>query len=75
MIDDSLSLEEGDVDDGGVEVDELEDEHFECEIVVVLLLGAVHLPVVQFLSHVFVHLTKEAKLITSLDPEVEEEFL
>ena len=40
---DELPLEEGDVDDGGVEVDELEDEHFEGEIVVKLRLGPVHL--------------------------------
>ena len=38
-----LPLEEGDVDDGGVEVDELEDEHFECEVVVEIRLGPVHL--------------------------------
>ena len=31
---DELALEEGDVDDGGVEVDELEDEHFERQVVV-----------------------------------------
>ena len=38
-----LPLEEGDVDDGGVEVDELEDEHFEGEVVVKLRLCPVHL--------------------------------
>ena len=37
-----LPLEEGDVDDGGVEVDELEDEHFEGEVVVEIRLGPVH---------------------------------
>ena len=31
---DKLPLEEGNVDDGGVEVDELEDEDFEGEIIV-----------------------------------------
>ena len=40
---DELALEEGDVDDGGVEVDELEDEHFECQVVIELRLGAMHL--------------------------------
>ena len=40
---DELALEEGDVDDGGVEIDELEDEHFEGEVVVKLRLGAMHL--------------------------------
>ena len=39
---DELPLEEGDVDDGGVEVDELEDEHFEGEVVVKLRLCPVH---------------------------------
>ena len=38
-----LPLEEGHVDQGGVEVDELEDEHFECQVVVELRLGAMHL--------------------------------
>ena len=40
---DELALEEGDVDDGGVEVDELEDEHFERQVVVEVRLGAMHL--------------------------------
>ena len=40
---DELALEEGDVDDGGVEVDELEDEHFERQVVVKVRLRAVHL--------------------------------
>ena len=40
---DELALEEGDVDDGGVEVDELEDEHFERQVVVKVGLRAVHL--------------------------------
>ena len=39
---DKLSFEEGDVDDGGVEIDELEDEDFEGQIVVILSLGPVH---------------------------------
>ena len=38
-----LPLEEGDVDDGGVEVNELENEHFEGEVVVEIRLGPVHL--------------------------------
>ena len=38
-----LALEEGDVDDGGVEVDELEDEHFERQVVVEVRLRAMHL--------------------------------
>ena len=40
---DELALEEGDVDDGGVEVDELEDEHFERQVVVEVRLRSVHL--------------------------------
>ena len=40
---DELALEEGDVDDGGVEVDELEDEHFERQVVVKVRLRPVHL--------------------------------
>ena len=40
---DELALEEGDVDDGGVEVDELEDEHFERQVVVEVRLRAMHL--------------------------------
>ena len=40
---DELALEEGDVDDGGVEVDELEDEHFERQVVVKVRLRAMHL--------------------------------
>ena len=40
---DELALEEGDVDDGGVEVDELEDEHFERQVVVEVRLCAMHL--------------------------------
>ena len=39
---DKLPFEEGDVDDGGIKVDKLEDEDFEGEIVVVLSLCAVH---------------------------------
>ena len=38
-----LPLEEGHVDQGGVEVDELEDEHFERQVVIKLRLGAMHL--------------------------------
>ena len=38
-----LALEEGHVDQGGVEVDKLEDEHFERQVVVKVGLGAVHL--------------------------------
>ena len=37
-----LSLEEGDVDDGGIKIDKLEDEDFEGEIVVILSLCPVH---------------------------------
>ena len=40
---DELALEEGDVDDGGVEVDELEDEHFERQVVVEIGLRPMHL--------------------------------
>ena len=40
---DELALEEGDVDDGWVEVDELEDEHFERQVVVKVGLRAMHL--------------------------------
>ena len=39
---DELALEEGDVDDGGVEVDELEDEDFESEVVIKVRLSSVH---------------------------------
>ncbi len=42
-ISDEPPLEEGDVENGGVEVDELEEEHFERQIVVELRLGPVHL--------------------------------
>ena len=37
-----LPLEEGDVEDGGVEVDELEDEHLERQVVIEIRLGPVH---------------------------------
>ena len=37
------SFEEGDVKDGGVKVDELEDEDLEREVVLKLCLCAVHL--------------------------------
>ena len=40
---DLLALEEGDVEDGGEEVHELEDEDLEGEVVLVLRLGAMHL--------------------------------
>ena len=40
---DELALEEGDVDDRRVEVDELEDEHFERQVVVEVRLRSVHL--------------------------------
>ena len=41
-VTDELALEEGDVDDGGVEVDELEDEHFERQVVVKVGLRPMH---------------------------------
>jgi len=37
-----LSLEEGDVEDGRVEIHELEHEHFECQTVLVLSLRSMH---------------------------------
>lgn len=37
------AFEESNIEDRGVEVDELEDEHFEGEIVIELSLGTVHL--------------------------------
>ena len=37
-----LSFEEGDVEDGGVEIHELEHEHFECQLVLVLRLCSMH---------------------------------
>ena len=40
---DELALEEGDVDDRRVKVDELEDEHFERQVVVEVRLRSVHL--------------------------------
>ena len=40
---DKLPLEEGDVDDGSVEIDALKDEHLEGEIVIEVGLRAVHL--------------------------------
>lgn len=42
-VPDEPPLEEGDVDDGRVEVDALKDEHLEGEIVVKVGLCAVHL--------------------------------
>ena len=40
-----LAFEEGNVDDGGVEVDKLKDENFEGQVIIVLSLCSVHLPV------------------------------
>ena len=37
-----LSLEEGDVEDGRVEIHELEHKHFECQTVFVLSLCSMH---------------------------------
>ena len=37
------AFEERDVEDGGVEVDELKNEHFEREVVVKIRLGSMHL--------------------------------
>ena len=37
-----LSFEESNVDDGGVEIDELEDENFECEVIIIVRLSSVH---------------------------------
>lgn len=37
-----LSLEEGNVEDGRVEIHELEHEHFECQTVLVLSLCSMH---------------------------------
>ena len=54
-ITNKLPLEEGDVNDGGVEVDKLEDEDFEGQVVVVLRLGSVHFPVGEFDREVLVH--------------------
>ncbi len=41
-VPDEATLEEGDVEDGRVEVDELEDEHFERQVVLELRLRPVH---------------------------------
>ena len=41
-ISDEPSLEEGDVEDGGVEVDELEEKDFERQVVVELGLRSMH---------------------------------
>ena len=38
-----LPLEEGDVQDGRIEVDELEDEHLERQVVVKIRLCSMHL--------------------------------
>ena len=38
-----LAFEECNVDDGGVEVDELEDEHLEGEVIIIVRLSPVHL--------------------------------
>ena len=37
-----LALEKGNIDEGGVEVDELEDEHLEGEVVIKVWLCSVH---------------------------------
>ena len=42
-VPDESPLEEGDVDDGRVEIDALKDEHLEGEIVIKVGLRAVHL--------------------------------
>lgn len=42
-VSDEPSLEERDVEDGGVEVDELEEEHLKRQVVVELGLGTMHL--------------------------------
>ena len=42
-VPDEPPLEEGDVDDGSVEIDALKDEHLEGEIVIEVGLRAVHL--------------------------------
>ena len=39
---DELPLEEGNVEDGGVEVDELEDENLERQVVVEIRLSSMH---------------------------------
>ena len=39
---DKLPFEEGDVNDGGVKVDELEDEDFECQVVIKIRLSPMH---------------------------------
>ena len=36
------AFEERDVEDGGVEIDELKNEHFEREVIVEVRLGAMH---------------------------------
>ena len=41
-IADEPSLEEGDIEDGGVKVDELEDEDFEDKLILKLRLCAMH---------------------------------
>ena len=42
-VSDEPPLEDGDVEDGGVEVDELEEEHLKRQVVVELGLGTMHL--------------------------------
>ena len=37
------TLEKCDVEDGRVKVDELEDKHFECQVILELALGSMHL--------------------------------
>ena len=41
-IPNELPFEEGNVNDGGVEVDELEDENFKSEIIIKVWLSSVH---------------------------------
>ena len=41
-IPNELPFEEGNVDNGGVEVDELEDEDFECQVVIKIRLSPMH---------------------------------
>ena len=39
---DKSAFKEGDIEDGGIKVDELEQEHFECQIVIEFGLGSMH---------------------------------
>ena len=40
---DKSAFKEGDIEDGGIKVDELEQEHFERQIVIEFWLGPMHL--------------------------------